>query len=106
MARDGRLQLVNSPDHGLVLKSFDRPVLEAVLRQKKIAPLLGNRIDEDTVVVHPSERERLKQALLNSGWLAQDLAGYVHSAAHPIRLVDDCYSLARYQQDYDQCYSA
>ncbi len=99
MARYGRLQLVNSPDHGLVLKSFDRAVLEEVLRQKKIAPLLGNRIDEDTVVVHPSERGRLKQALLKTGWPAEDLAGYVDGEAHPIHLVEDRWSLRRYQQD-------
>src|ERR1700759_2151181 len=64
MARFGRLQLVNSPVHGLTMVSLDRAVLEEVLRNKKIAPMLGERVAEDTVVVHPSERGRLKQALL------------------------------------------
>src|SRR5258707_6371471 len=61
MGRYGRLQLVKSPVHGLVLVSLDRAVLEEILRQKKISPLLGARIDDDTVVVHPSERGRVKQ---------------------------------------------
>ena len=77
MARYGRLQLVKSPVHGLILVSLDRAVLEEVLRNKKIAPMLGARIDDDTVIVHPSERGRIKQMLLKIGWPAEDLAGYV-----------------------------
>ena len=64
MGRFGRLQLTNDPAHGLVLVSLDRAVLEEVLRNKKIAPMLGARVDDDTVAVHKSERGRLKQALL------------------------------------------
>src|SRR6201993_2192251 len=56
MARYGRLQLVKNPAHGLTLVSLDRAALEEVLRNKKIAPMLGARIDDDTVVVHASER--------------------------------------------------
>jgi DNA excision repair protein ERCC-3 len=97
MGRYGRLQLTNSPVHGLVLVALDRAVLEEVLRQKKIAPLLGNRIDDDTVVVHPSERGHLKQALLKIGWPAEDLAGYVDGEAHPIALAEDGWSLRDYQ---------
>jgi DNA excision repair protein ERCC-3 len=97
MGRYGRLQLTNSPIHGLVLVALDRAVLEEVLRQKKIAPLLGARIDDDTVVVHPSERGHLKQALLKIGWPAEDLAGYVDGEAHAISLVEDGWTLRDYQ---------
>ncbi|AXK86623.1 DEAD/DEAH box helicase [Nocardia farcinica] len=86
MARYGRLQLVKHPAHGLTLVSLDRAVLEEVLRHKKIAPMLGARIDDDTVAVHPSERGRIKQMLLKIGWPAEDLAGYVDGEAHPIEL--------------------
>ncbi|WP_067840212.1 DNA repair helicase XPB [Nocardia lijiangensis] len=86
MARYGRLQLVKHPAHGLTLVSLDRAVLEEVLRHKKIAPMLGARIDDDTVVVHPSERGRIKQMLLKIGWPAEDLAGYVDGEAHHIEL--------------------
>ncbi len=70
MARYGRLRLEKHPVHGLVLVSTDRPVLEEVLRAKKVAGMIGSRIDADTVVVHPSERGNLKQALLKIGWPA------------------------------------
>ncbi|MBN9109097.1 MAG: DEAD/DEAH box helicase [Pseudonocardia sp.] len=99
MGRYGRLQLSNSPVHGLVMTALDRAVLEEVLRQKKIAPMLGSRIDDDTVVVHPSERGPLKQALLKIGWPAEDLAGYVDGEAHEIDLAQDGWHLRSYQQE-------
>src|SRR5687768_1193182 len=99
MGRYGRLQLTNSPLHGLVMVALDRAVLEEVLRQKKIAPLLGARIDDDTVLVHPSERGHLKQALLKIGWPAEDLAGYVDGEAHPMALAEDGWSLRGYQRE-------
>ena len=71
--------------HGLVLSSTDRPVLEEVLRAKKIAGMLGDRLDDDSVAVHPSERGNLKQALLKLGWPAEDFAGYVDGEAHADR---------------------
>src|SRR6201988_5334997 len=98
MARYGRLQLGKHPAQGLTLVSLDRAVLEEVLRNKKIAPMLGARIDTDTVVVHPSERGRVKQMLLKIGWPAEDLAGYVDGEAHPISLYQDGWQLRDYQQ--------
>src|SRR6478735_7826204 len=98
MARYGRLQLVKNPAHGLTLVSLDRAVLEEILRHKKISPMLGARIDDDTVIVHPSERGRLKQMLLKVGWPAEDLAGYVDGEAHPIELDQSDWSLRPYQQ--------
>lgn len=99
MDRYGRLQLLKHPTHGLVLQTTDRAVLEEVLRHKKISPMLGARIDEDSVAVHPSERGRLKQALLKVGWPAEDHAGYVDGEAHPIELVQDDWALRDYQQE-------
>lgn len=98
MGRFGRLQLVKSPVHGLTLVSLDRAVLEEVMRNKKIAPMLGARIDDDTIVVHPSERGHIKQMLLKIGWPAEDLAGYVDGEAHAIELVEDDWELRDYQQ--------
>ncbi|MFI0424856.1 DNA repair helicase XPB [Spongiactinospora sp. 9N601] len=99
MARYGRLRLEKHPVHGLALSSSDRAVLEEVLRSKKIAPLLGPRIDGDSVAVHPSERGTLKQALLKLGWPAEDLAGYVDGEAHPIKLNEDGWQVRQYQRD-------
>ncbi|WP_375486269.1 DNA repair helicase XPB [uncultured Jatrophihabitans sp.] len=98
MDRYGRLQLVKHPVHGLALVSLDRAVLEEILRQKKIAPMLGARVDDDTVLVHPSERGHLKQALLKVGWPAEDLAGYVDGEAHEIDLDEENWHLRDYQQ--------
>jgi len=99
MSRYGRLQLAQHPTHGLVLVSLDRAVLEEVFRHRKITPMLGARVDDDTVLVHPSERGRLKQGLLKIGWPAEDLAGYVDGEAHPIELVENDWSLRDYQHD-------
>ncbi|MGW1172214.1 DNA repair helicase XPB [Kitasatospora sp. NPDC002543] len=97
MGRYGRLQLLKHPTHGLVLTTTDRPVLEEVLRSKKIVPLVGARVDPDTVVVHPSERGQIKQVLLKLGWPAEDFAGYVDGEAHPIDLAEDGWQLRPYQ---------
>jgi DNA excision repair protein ERCC-3 len=99
MARYGRLELVSHPTHGLVLHAFDVPVLEEVLRSKKVAPLVGERVEPDTVVVHPSERGQLKQVLLKLGWPAEDHAGYVDGEAHPIALAEDGWSMRAYQRE-------
>jgi len=98
MDRYGRLQLVNDPAHGLVLKGLDRAVLVEVAKSKKLAGMLGAMIDSDTIAVHPSERGRLKQALLKLGWPAEDLAGYVDGEAHAIALKEDGWHLRDYQR--------
>jgi len=86
MDRYGRLQLANDPANGLVLRGLDRAVLVEVAKSRRLAGMLGAKIDADTIAVHPSERGRLKQALLKLGWPAEDLAGYVDGEAHPIEL--------------------
>jgi DNA excision repair protein ERCC-3 len=99
MARYGRLRLDSHPVHGLVLVSTDRAVLEEVLRSKRVIPLVGARLDPDTVVVHPSERGNLKQALVKLGWPAEDTAGYVDGEAHAIDLAEDGWALRPYQRE-------
>jgi DNA excision repair protein ERCC-3 len=98
MSRYGRLRLEKHPNHGLVLVATDRPVLEEVLRSAKLKPMLGARIDPDTVAVHPSERGHVKQALLKLGWPAEDVAGYVDGEHHEISLSEDGWSLRPYQK--------
>ena len=104
MARYGRLRLDKHPTHALVLSSSDRPVLEEVLRSKRVAPMLGARVDDPAseswaVVVHPSQRGALKQALLKLGWPAEDHAGYVDGEAHPIDLDETDWQLRPYQRE-------
>ncbi|MFI5934919.1 DNA repair helicase XPB [Actinoplanes sp. NPDC051494] len=105
MDRYGRLQLTNDPVHGLVLRGLDKIVLIEVAKSKKLAGMLGARVDDETIVVHPSERGRLKQALLKLGWPAEDLAGYVDGEAHAISLAESgrdgvpAWTLRSYQQE-------
>jgi DNA excision repair protein ERCC-3 len=99
MSRYGRLRLDKHPVHGLVLTSLDRPVLEEVLRAKKVRPMVGTRLDEQTVAVHPAERGNLKQALLKIGWPAEDYAGYVDGEAHAIELDETGWTLRSYQRE-------
>ena len=98
MSRYGRLRLESHPVHGLVLVSNDRAVLEEVLRSKKMVPLMGARIDNEMVAVHPSERGHVKQVLLRLGWPAEDFAGYVDGEAHPISLKEEGWALRDYQK--------
>ncbi|HET9777879.1 MAG TPA: DNA repair helicase XPB [Propionibacteriaceae bacterium] len=97
MDRYGRLRIEKHPTHGLILVSTDRAVLTEVLRSTKVKGLLGSRVDEDSVVVHPSERGHLKQVLLKLGWPAEDLAGYVDGEAHAISLDQREWTLRPYQ---------
>ncbi len=98
MGRYGRLRLDKHPSHGLVLTSQDQHVFEEVVRSKRIAALLGERLDDTSVVVHASERGNLKQALLKLGWPAEDFAGYVDGEAHAISLRQDGWTLRPYQR--------
>ncbi len=100
MSRYGRLVLEVDPVHGLVLRTTDRAVLEEVVRAKAVAPLVGPRIDAVTYAVLRGERGRLKQALLKVGWPADDQAGHVDGAAHPIALRPDAgFELRPYQAE-------
>ena len=98
MSRYGRLRLESNPIHGLVLVTTDSAVLEEVIRAKKIAPLLGARIDKETIAVHPSQRGAIKQHLLRLGWPAEDFAGYVDGQAHPIDLNQEGWNIRQYQE--------
>ena len=98
MSRYGRLRLEADPVHGLILVTTDTAVLEEVIRAKKIAPLLGARIDAETVAVHPSQRGAIKQSLLRLGWPAEDFAGYVDGQAHEISLKQNGWKIREYQE--------
>ena len=98
MSRYGRLRLEADPVHGLILVTTDSAVLEEVIRAKKIQPLLGARIDKETIAVLPSQRGQIKQSLLRLGWPAEDFAGYVDGQAHEIALQQDGWKIRPYQE--------
>lgn len=113
MRRYGRLTIerVDQPnEHGgaespeelanwqLVLRSDDPAILREVSSAKKIAPLLGNKIDDLTFPVEAWARGELKQQLVARGWPAEDLAGYTPGEPYDIELAQDGWQLRDYQQ--------
>jgi len=92
MDRWGVLTLSRSPVHGLVLESTDAALLAHLLEQPDLAGKTGARIDDTTVVVHPSERGELKHVLLKLGHPVADRAGYVDGEAHEIALAHEAHA--------------
>ena len=102
MRRYGRLTIERVADGErageLVLRSDEPTILREVSSAKKIAPLLGNRIDEHTFPVESWARGELKQQLVARGWPAEDLAGYTPGEPHEIDLAEDGWQMRDYQR--------
>ena len=103
VSRYGRLKL-NKHGDDLLLTSSDQALIEEILRNKHLAPLIQNREDETSLRVNAGNRGRLKQALIGFGYPAEDLAGYVKGAELPLALRDwalsgASFGLRAYQQD-------
>ena len=103
VSRYGRLKLSKHEDE-LLLSSTDRALIEEILRNKHLAPLIHSRLDETSLLVEKANRGRLKQALIGFGYPAEDLAGYVQGAglAFALRsptLGGQPFDLRHYQQD-------
>lgn len=82
MGRYGRLRLVRDFDSsGLALTSHEMPLLVEVSRDRRVAALLGERLDGNRFAVRLGDRGALKQALLHLGWPVADEAGYVEGTA-------------------------
>jgi len=99
VGRYGRLVIERDAEGVLVLTATDRAVLAEIRRAKKVAELLFEQRDENTVVIQPWARGELKQQLLKLGWPAEDLAGYTPGTPHEIALLENDWSLREYQKD-------
>lgn len=97
MRRYGRLTIERDDEGQLLLRSDDAPTLREVSSAKKVAPLLGNKIDDVTVMVEPWARGELKQQLVARGWPAEDLAGYTPGEPYDIALDESGWELRDYQ---------
>jgi DNA excision repair protein ERCC-3 len=64
----------------------DVPLLEELARQPKVRDYLGKRLDRTSFLVDPAYRGVLKLALINTGYPAEDLAGYTEGALLPTHL--------------------
>ena len=85
VSRYGRIRLEKTAD-GLRLVCADRPLLEEIVRQKKVNVYLGERIDDVSFAIAPEFRGVLKIALITIGYPAEDLAGYTEGAGLPMAL--------------------
>src|SRR6266542_2739547 len=106
----GRVKLVQEDQH-LLLVSEDRPLLVEIEHHKHIAPCLIGRHLSGGLLVDPAQRGRIKQALLQFGYPAEDLAGYVSGAPLEIALrattLDGrSFTLRDYQQEAVEVFHA
>jgi DNA excision repair protein ERCC-3 len=105
ISRFGRLKLHRAPDGGLLLTADDALLMLEVARQRKVRQFILEEIDEHTVRVNPAMRGHVKKALVDIGFPAEDLAGYVSGAALSLRLRlatlcdDKPFGLRHYQAD-------
>ena len=97
MRRYGRLTIERDADGQLILRSDDAAIMREVSSAKKIAPLLGTKIDDLTAPVEAWARGELKQQLVARGWPAEDLAGYTPGEPYDIALEEGDWELRDYQ---------
>src|SRR5262245_11839976 len=72
VSRYGRVRLERDGEH-LKLECADRPLLEELVRQKKLREYLGERLSPTSFRIPAAYRGVLKQALIAVGYPAEDL---------------------------------
>ncbi len=103
VSRYGRLKLIRR-DGNLLITSEDAALITEVSRNKQVAAYIQSEIDAHTVQIDPARRGHIKQALLNIGFPAEDLAGYVEGERLAIQqrrvtLAGRPYALRDYQRE-------
>jgi DNA excision repair protein ERCC-3 len=86
VARYGRIKLTKS-DGNLLLQSPDALLITEITHNKRLQPFVLAQLDTHTLLLNPADRGRVKQALVNIGYPAEDLAGYVEGSPLPIGLL-------------------
>lgn len=87
ISRYGRLKL-KKKNGKLILYSHDPLLITEVWYQKRIRPFLITQLDQNSLEAVPTMRGHLKQALLEIGFPAEDLAGYVKGDFLSIELLE------------------
>jgi len=85
MSRYGRVKLVREGEN-LLLVSEDPVLIVEIARNKKIQSYLLAQLGPTRLVINPAFRGHVKQALVQIGFPAEDLAGYLVGDALPIQL--------------------
>ncbi len=109
-SRYGRVRLEREAE-GLLLSCADQALAEELSRHEKLKLLLQVRLDATRFRVPPAERGRLKQALIKTGYPADDLAGYTDGEPLPIALRShtrsgEAFRLRHYQEDASGAFHA
>jgi DNA excision repair protein ERCC-3 len=86
-SRYGRVRLRRT-EAGLLLEANDPALAEELARHRALGSLLSRRTGPSAFLVDGRDRGRVKQALVKSGYPAEDLAGYVEGEALSLRLRD------------------
>ena len=112
VSRFGRLKLKRDDTGGLILTAEDPLLMLEVTRQRKVKQFIVEDIDERTVRVNPAMRGHVKKALVDIGFPAEDLAGYVAGASLSFHLIGEMrhngapFHLRDYQQDAAEVFYA
>ena len=112
VSRFGRLKLRQGDAGELLLTSDDPLLMLEVSRNRKLRPFIREEIDQRTVRVDPALRGHVKKALVDIGYPAEDLAGYVDGAGLALHLLPAMrgagqpFSLRHYQQDAVEVFHA
>ncbi len=112
VGRFGRLKLRAGPAGELLLTADDPLLMLEVSRQRKVRQFILEEIDRRTVRVNPAMRGHIKKALVDIGFPAEDLAGYVPGAGLTVRLrpqtlnTNRPFSLRHYQKEAVEVFHA
>ncbi|HEX3150844.1 MAG TPA: DNA repair helicase XPB [Gemmataceae bacterium] len=86
VSRYGRVKLDRLDESRLRISCQDKALLEELARQPKVRGYLGDKLDESSFAIDPAHRGVLKLALIQVGYPAEDLAGYVEGTPLPTAL--------------------
>lgn len=104
ISRYGRVKLVRAGEY-LHLVSDDVHLITELNQHKSLKPYIIARLDPKILQIDLVHRGRVKQALVNIGYPAEDLAGYIDGEALPLQLNPTCrntgnpFVLRHYQQE-------
>lgn len=103
VSRYGRVKMTWRDDH-LVLVSDHAALIAELVRHRSLIPYIAAQIDPHTIRVDPARRGHIKQVLVNIGYPAEDLAGYVDGETleihlRPVTVSGQPFALRHYQQD-------
>lgn len=103
IGRYGQVKLVQQDDQ-LQLVSDNETLITEIVRQKSVQPFIEEQLAPTTLLVVSGMRGHLKQALVQIGYPAEDLAGYVPGESltlnlQPVTGGGQAFALRHYQQE-------